>query len=731
MGHRLSALARHEDGVCLVHLSLDRFLMYPNFHTVRLSPLALAVASAFCPPLATHAQNATTLDEVRVEDTSSGTGYGAAQRDTAATRTDTALIEVPQSVRVVSRKLIEDLGAKRLADTVDYVSGVTRMNDFGGTWDNYALRGFSNTEAGSLLNGFASGRGYGPQRDVATVERVEFLKGPAAALYGSSEPGGTINVVTKKPQFTAANKAGLEIGTLGMRRATLDSTGPITQQLAYRLNVAVEEGASRSSQIDNSKYVVAPAFTWSLSADTVVNYEAEFIRIRTPLDRGLVQVRGNALALPSDRYLQEPDRSNLHVNGDTHQLSVDHNLGGGWRARLGGTYRETALHGSSVDFGTGQIGLLGADGRTLSRTDSWRTLPSRDVSIQAELEGRFSTGSLRHTVLAGLESWRLYMGQDIRYSPQKYPIDIYNPVYGNVPQGPLVQGYLQDDRMRATGLFLQDQIDLSARWKLLAGLRFDRFHQDFVNWMTDTRQMQQHSSATPRIGLSYLITPDSSVYVSYGRSFRPNAGADASGRTFDPQKGKALELGTKWQSVDHRLSASMAVFDIRKTNVLTRDPNNGNFNVAAGEVRSRGLEVDVAGKLDAHWRLTANASYTDTKVLRDNNAALLGKRLTGIPRLSAGLFAIREDRLASGGRYGLGAGLVHVGERTGTATDTYRLPGYTTVRLTTYWQVNPSTRLSLDVHNLFDKQFATASWNAIAVIPGLGRQLTAGIHVAF
>jgi len=706
--------------------------MYPQFHQMRLSPLAVAVASAVCAsPCTGNAQTSNTLEELRVEAASSGTGYGGAQRDTAATRTDTALIEVPQSVRVVSRKLIEDLGAKRLADTVDYVSGVTRMNDFGGTWDNYALRGFSNTEAGSLLNGFASGRGYGPQRDVATVERVEFLKGPAAALYGSSEPGGTINVVTKKPQFTAANKAGLEIGTLGMRRATLDSTGPITQQLAYRLNVAVEEGASRSSLIDNSKYVVAPAFTWSLSADTVVNYEAEFVRIRTPLDRGLVQVRGNALALPSDRYLQEPDRSNLHVNGDTHQLSLDHNLGGGWRTRLGGTYRETAFHGSSVDFGTGQIGLLGADGRTLSRTDSWRTLPSRDVSVQAELEGRFSTGSLRHTVLAGLESWRLYMGQDIRYSPQKYPIDIYNPVYGNVPQGPLVQGYLQDDRMRATGLFLQDQIDLSARWKLLAGLRVDRFHQDFVNWMTDTRQVQQHSSATPRIGLSYLITPDSSVYVSYGRSFRPNAGADASGRTFDPQKGKALEIGTKWQSVDQRLSASMAAFDIRKTNVLTRDPNNGNFNVAAGEVRSRGVEADVAGKLDAHWRLTANASYTDTEVLRDNNAALVGKRLTGIPRLSAGLFAIREDKLASGGRYGLGAGLVHVGERTGTATDTYRLPAYTTVRLTSYWQLSPSTRLSLDVHNLFDKQYATASWNAIAVIPGLGRQLTAGLHVAF
>lgn len=693
---------------------------------------ATAPAPAEAPAPGTQAPATATLQEVQVRDAGDGAqGYQGAQRNTAATRTDTPLIETPQAVRVVPRQLIEDLGARRLADTVDFVSGVTRMNDFGGTWDNYAIRGFSNTDGGSLLNGFASGRGYGPQRDAATIERVEFLKGPAAALYGSSEPGGTLNVVTKKPQFTAAHSAGLQIGTLGLRRATLDTTGPITQNLAYRLNVAAEDGTSRTNLVDNRKYVVAPAFAWTLGADTVLQYEAEIIRIRTPLDRGVVQVNGNALALPADRFLQEPDRGNLHVNGDTHQVTLDHDLGGGWRTRLGGTYRETEFYGDAVDFGTGQIGLLAADGRTLARTDSWRTLPSRDVSVQAEVEGKFSTGGLRHTVLAGLESWRLYMGQDIRYSAQKYPIDIYNPVYGNVLRGPLVQGYLQDDRLRATGLFLQDQIDLTPRWKLMAGLRFDRFHQDFVNWMANARQAQQHSSATPRVGLSYMVTPDSSVYVSYGRSFRPNAGADAAGNAFDPQEGKAWEAGAKWQSPDQRLNASMAVFDIRKTNVLTRDPNNGNFSVAAGEVRSRGIEADVAGKLDAHWRLTANAAFTDTEVLRDNNPALVGKRLLGIPRVSAGVFALREDRLASGGRYGVGAGLVHVGERTGTATDTYRLPAYTTARLTGYWQIDPRTRLTLDVNNLFDKHYAAASWNAIAVIPGLGRQVVAGVQVKF
>jgi iron complex outermembrane receptor protein len=278
---------------------------------------------------------------------------------------------------------------------------------------------------------------------------------------------------------------------------------------------------------------------------------------------------------------------------------------------------------------------------------------------------------------------------------------------------------------------MQDQMDLSERWKLLAGVRFDRYHQDYENRLASTVQTQSHSAATPRVGVTYLVNDRTSVYASAGRSFRPNTGADESGRAFDPQEGKAFELGAKWQSADQRLNGSVALFDIRKTNVLTRSPTNANYNVAAGEVRSRGLEADLAGQIDAHWRMTANLAYTDAEVVRDNNPALLGKRLLNVPRVSAGLFAIREDRLASGGRWGVGGGLVHVGERTGTATDTYRLPAYTTARLTSYWQIDKRTRLTLDVHNLFDKTYYTASWGNLTVIPGLGRQVVAGVQVAF
>lgn len=181
------------------------------------TPLAAAVLLACA--LAAHAQSTTEVQEISVRDRTGSSSYQGTRRNTAATRTDTPLIETPQAVRVVPRQLLNDLGASRLADAVDFVSGVSRLNDFGGNWDNYAIRGFSNTDGGSLLNGFASGRGYGPQRDAATIERVEFLKGPAAALYGSSEPGGTLNVVTKKPQFTPSH-------TGGCKRGHAASTGP-------------------------------------------------------------------------------------------------------------------------------------------------------------------------------------------------------------------------------------------------------------------------------------------------------------------------------------------------------------------------------------------------------------------------------------------------------------------------------------------------------------------------
>lgn len=665
------------------------------------------------------------LPEVKV--TASATSSYVPTEASGATRTETPLREVPQSVRVVTSALIQDLGATRLSDTVDYVSGIARQNDFGGTWDNYAIRGFSSTDMGYLVNGFPGSRGYSPMRDTATVERFEFLKGPAAALYGSSEPGGTINIVTKKPKFTRSTTAEVSGGTLGFARAAVDTTGPINDKFAYRLNVMAEDGASRSSLIDNHKYLVAPALTWAIDNDTLLQYEGEFMRVQTPLDRGVINVNGK-LVLPRDRYVQEPNDPNLQLSSNTHQLTLDRDLAPGWRTRLGVSYKESGFEGDAAEFGS-----LLADGRTLTRRNSWRSLPSRDTSAQAEVEGNFKTGGIGHRMLVGLDVSKLYMGMDIAYSnlaTNPYAIDIYNPIYGQA-KPPVTLSTSTRENQRNFGAYVQDEVSLGEKWKLLGGVRFDSYQQSVDNLITAKTTSQHQTAVSPRVGLTWLPTAQTSAYLSFGKSFRPNSGVDETGNAFSPQHGRAVEAGVKWQSSDAKLGATLSVYDIQKSNVLTRSPTNPNFNIAAGEVTSRGLEIDAFGQVDQNWRISSSFSLINARVTEDN-AIAPGTRLTNIPKVSASLLAIREDAMPwVGGRYGVGAGVVYVGSRSGNATDTYSLPAYATVKLVSYWQIDRRTKVYFDIHNLFDKTYYPASWGNLAVIPGLGRQFVAGLRYQF
>ncbi|WP_233149445.1 TonB-dependent siderophore receptor [Herbaspirillum camelliae] len=662
------------------------------------------------------------LPEISVVSSSDSKSYKAASTS-GATRTETPIMEVPQSVRVMTAQQIEDVGAVRLADTVEYVSGITKLNDFGGTWDNFGIRGFSSTDMGFLINGFPGSRGYNPRRDTATVERIEFLKGPASAIYGSSEPGGTINIVTKKPQFTQKNVAELSAGTGGLKRATLDSTGPLSQNLAYRLNVMTEEGDTRNSMLSNRRQLVAPALTWVINNDTILNYEAEILRSSTPLDRGVINVRGVLGTLPRDRVLNEPSDGNLQLNSDTHQLTLDHNFSENWRAKLGASYKESTFDGYYTEADS-----LAADNRTLNRRRTWRQLPSRDVSFQAELEGKFKTGSIGHDMLFGAEASQLWMNTEILRSTTNMPLDIYNPVYGLSLPPVTNRTSSSDERQRVKALFVQDQISLTPQWKVLGGVRWDQYNQSVQTRAPSvSNTSQQQSAVSPRAGVTYLPNDWSSYYVTAGKSFRGNSGVDINGRAFDPQHSTAYEAGVKLQSKDEKLGANFAVYDITKTNVLTSSDVPG-FSVAAGEVKSAGFEADVFGQLTANWRISGNFSWDNARVTKDKTLAA-GTRLTNIPAYSAGILAIREDALQNGNRYGLGAGVNYVGNRSGNTADTYTLPAYTTVKLLSYWQVSKNVRVSVDVHNLFNRNYYTGSWSNLYVTPGTERTVVARVKI--
>lgn len=695
----------------------------PTARVVALSLLLAPVAPlarAATADAANSAATDTALPQVNVV-ADRFTGQYNPQHSSGATRTDTPLREVPQSVRVMGQQQIEDLGALRLADTVDFVSGISRLNDFGGTWDNFAIRGFSSTDMGFLVNGFPGSRGYNPPRDTATVERFEFLKGPASALYGSSEPGGTINIVTKKPKFTSHNVAEVSLGSRGLRRATVDSTGALGAKVAYRINLMTEEGDSRSTLLHNKRTLVAPALTWVIDPQTLLNYEAEFLRADTPLDRGVINVRGTLGTLPRDRILNEPSDGNMALASDTHQLTLDRALSDHWRARFGASYKESTFDGNYTEATS-----LAADNRTLNRQATWRQLPSRDVSVQAEVEGKFDTAGIGHTVLVGAEASRLWMNTEILRSANT-PIDIYNPVYGAPASALTNRTSSSDERQRVKAVFAQDQISLSPQWKLLGGLRWDEYNQDVDNRVARTATSKQQSAVSPRAGLTFLPNEWSSLYVSAGKSFRGNSGTDINGSPFDPQRSTSYEAGWKLQTLDQRLGANFAVYDIAKTNVLTASDVPG-YSVAAGKIKSSGFEADVYGQIDANWRVSGNFSWDDARVDKDRTLAP-GTRLTNVPKVSAGLLAIREAVLDNGGRYGVGGGVNYVGDRSGNTADTYTLPAYTTAKLVSYWQISKKVRLSLDVHNLFNRNYYTASWANLYVIPGAERSIVTRLKV--
>ncbi|QUN32209.1 TonB-dependent siderophore receptor (plasmid) [Cupriavidus sp. KK10] len=639
--------------------------------------------------------------------------------------------EVPQSVRVLSRSLIDDIAATRLAETYNYASGVSRQNNFGGLWDNYALRGFTgneNTGAGYLVNGFAANRGYTAPRDTATVERIEVLKGPASSLYGSSDPGGVINIVTRQPQFKPGQTYELEAGNQDHYRAAADVTGALGENVAGRLIAVAEHDGSTRDFINSKRYLLAPSVTWAFGADTLIQYTAELQRYTVPLDRGVVAVDGRLGAVPRSRFLGEPNDGDIRLDSQSHQLSVEHQFSDNWKGRVAMAYRGGSLEGYSTE-----ASMLLADDRTLTRQRRYRDYQSDDVSLQADVTGKFATGAVKHELLLGVDTYRFSTTQVmLRRNPSATApnaIDIYQPVYGQAPPA-LLPNTDTYERQTNVGLYAQDQMQLGERWRLLAGTRFDIYNQSLDNRLRGTTTSQHQTAMSPRIGVTYLASQNLSLFANVSRSFRPNAGSDASGNAFAPEDGRAAEAGVKFDSADRRTSATLAVFDIRKRNVLTTDPNDAAFQVAAGEARSRGIELDVAGQLGTHWRVTGNFAYTDAEITQDARLAP-GTPLANIPRTSGSVMAIFEDQAPIGQRYGVGAGVRYVGKRSGDPQDSFSLPAYTLADLLAYWQYSKTVRVTLNVNNLFDRTYYTSSYSSVWVAPGAGRTVRLGLRLSY
>jgi len=699
----------------------------------------LAIPALTCPAMASANDEPPTeplaLEEMQVTASAERAdgpvqGYRAT-RSASATRTDTAIHETPQSISVVPAQVVEDIGATRLEDALDYAGGVERGNNFGGQGlTEFLVRGFSTQEF--YRNGFAVNRGYPNMPDASTLERIEVLRGPASMLYGRGDPGGTFNIVSKQPQAERRTVLGSQVNTDGLRRGTLDTTGALDESAAftYRLNLVAEGSDSFRDHVESERYNIAPVLRWQLSDDTALILEGDYLHNRHPLDRGLTRYPNQAGDLSRDRFLGEESAGKLTNQNATTQLRLEHQLDSQWMLRGGIQYLDGSLDGGAVENNG-----LAADGRTVGRNYSERWLNWNDLAVQANLEGHFDAAGVAHTLLLGVEF------DDFNYDSQidrsggatgDFLIDLYDPVYGQ-PLPALTRTTTYDDEnLNSYAFFLQDQIALTERLTAQVGARLERFEQRYENKLTPAGSWDQaHNAVSPRFGLIYDLTEELAVYANTSRSFKPNRGADRSSQAFDPEEGIAHEVGVKYELPEHDLSVTAALFHITKENVLTSDPYDSNYQVAAGEARSRGFDISVAGNITPQWRMIGGYAYVDAEVTESSSASMpAGTRLANVPRHSFNLLDTYEFAEGPLAGLGVGMGVKYVGDRKGGATSTaFDMDAYTTVDLLAYYPLTERVRLNLNLNNLFDEEYEERAWGNIWAYPGAPRTLQAGIAI--
>jgi iron complex outermembrane receptor protein len=666
------------------------------FRCPTLAPaLALAFAGAAAAANAEDvapAVSATELDAVTVY----GRQLGRIPGETA-TKSGAPVLDIPFSVSIVPRELLDLRSVSNIGQATETIGGVQRTIGFSGN-QRFRIRGFQ--AVSTLRDGFRQSMSQ-PEVELQGVESIEVLKGPASALYGRFEPGGVINFVSKRPQERFAAAASLAAGSDDYARASVDVTGPVdaAATLLGRLNAAHEDAGSFRDGIDSRQSFLAPTLEWRPDAHTSLLARFEYLERDAAFDRGL----GNSplfLEVPIGRNYGE-DFMRIRKRQLSGALEFDRQLSADWRLRLGAYWSD--VHVPEEEFFN--YGFPTLTGTTVNRNFVSYRETQKDSTLQAELHGRWRTGPVEHRVLAGVERAvdRLaFLDGRIAYGN---PIDLFDPVPTGRPDTYVDAG---DSRyeFETAALYLQDEIAWE-RWRWLLGGRYER--TDTVSFYTggiDPAVTRRDRPFSPRAGVTYLLTPDLSVYASWARSFRneADAGLLESGLTPKPTRGEQVELGIKSILADGRAEATFALFDLRKTDAVVADPVDWNLVIQAGELRSRGAEAELSMRLRDAWTLVAAYAWSDASIREDSDASIVGNRLAGVPRHQASLWTswAFDGRLSG---LTLGGGVLHGSEQAATTANTFFLPAYTRIDLNARYALRNGFDLLLNIDNVGDRRY--------------------------
>ena len=660
-------------------------------------------------------------------------------------RGDVAVEDLPQAVQVISGELLQQIGAVKINDALDIATGVARQNVFGGLWDGFAIRGFvgdPNLPSGYLVNGFNGGRGFGGVRDTSAVEKMEILRGPASSLFGRSEPGGTVSITTKKPQFKPEGSATFTLGSESFYRGEGDFTTPLSDSTAIRVNGAYEDADSFRDTVHTKRAFASPSILQKLGSQTTLWYELEWSKQEIPFDRGVVASRTGELGIiPNSRFLAEPGDGPTIAKVLGHQAELQHVFAKDWVLLAGLAFRTTELNGigQNPEFAAARQPFF-TDGVTLSRQRRFTDYESDDFVGRAEVSGLVKTGSVTHHLLTGADYEKFKLDRlQTRYRPPAFnssstlavmnAVNIFNPVYGNAPAANQnVFNDTEDDK--AYGVYLTDQMDLTSTLKLRVGGRYDWFKQSIENRLAAANLQppaQDVTAFSPQVGLTWRAFEGTHLYTTFARGFRPQTGFDVNRNPFEPEETKSGEVGVKYESAGGDLNATLAVFKMEKTNVLTADPVNAGQSIAIGKAESKGVEVDFFARLPGQFMVMLSYAYTDAysaSDVRDVDFARVvasGDPLINIPKHNASALVTKDIDIGSH-RLTLGGQLKHVSRRLGETGTAFYLPSYTLLKLFTSYEVTKKLSVAFEVNNVTDKVYYPASYAAIWIAPGAPRQ---------
>jgi catecholate siderophore receptor len=670
-----------------------------------------------------HLQVAPVVASVTVTESPS---YGVPASSTA-TKTLTPLRDVPQSVSVVTRELVQDQLMMSMGDVVRYTPGITAIQGENNR-DQVVIRGNSSS-ADFFVDGVRDDVQY--YRDLYNLERVEALKGPNAMIFGRGGGGGVINQVTKQADFMNSGEIRLMGGSYGNKRFTADLDHPLSAKLAFRLNGMFEDSDSFRQYVGLRRFAVNPTLTFTPTSKTRITAGYEHLRDNRIADRGIPSFLGRPAEMDISTYFGDPHNSNVHANVNVGTLTVEHEIGG-----------LTIRNRTSIgDYDRGYQnfvpGAVSADQTQVSLSAYNNATQRRNIFNQTDFIYALATGRIRHTLLAGAEAGRQLTN------------NFRNTGYFNNTATSILVPY--DDptidtptffRQSATdannhvttnlgAVYLQDQIELSRHFQVVAGVRFDHFDLQYHDNRSGTDLRRIDNLVSPRAGIIYKPATAVSAYVTYSVSYLPSSGDQFSSLTnitqqVKPEKFNNYEGGVKWD-LRSDLALTGAVYRLDRTNTRATDPNDPTAIVQTGSQRTNGFELGLSGSVTRKWKITGGYAYQDAFVTSATMAAKAGAQVAQVPHHTFSLW----NNYQVARRWGAGLGVLQRTAMFAAIDDSVTLPGYVRADAAVYYSLSEKVRLQANVENLFNAKYYLNADSNTNISPGSSRAVRVGLVARF